>query len=47
VLNNLLPAELKDRNIKVLYADGMKERDVKFYLEDVVYPTRDPFIKKL
>lgn len=47
VLNALLPNEMNDRQIKILYADGMKEKDVRFYLNDQVFPNKDPVLKKL
>lgn len=47
VLNNILTSELNDRCIKLLYADGMKDKDIKFYLDDAVYIHDDGFLKKL
>jgi hypothetical protein len=38
---------LTDRSIKVLYADGMKEKDIRFFVNDVVYSEKDSFIKKM
>ncbi len=47
VLNSLLPNELDERSIKILYADGMKEKYIRFYLQDQVFPEKDHLLKKL
>ena len=34
VLNGLINWDVHDRTVKILYADGMKEKEVRFYLDD-------------
>ena len=48
ILNTFLPLRsLTDQEIKVLYADGMKGKQVQFNLGDTLYDNRNDLISQL
>jgi hypothetical protein len=41
VINALLPTVITDKTIKTLYADGSSFKELRFYLDDVVFVQKD------